>query len=179
MLAVSDITGLTGMCIIRDIVSGVHDPEALVKHRDPRCAKDQDEIALSLQGNYKAEHLFQLKQALEAYDFYQGQIQGCDERIEGVYNAFEPQVDINEKPLPRKKAVPWVIKPEPEATTVLYANIGGFFGEEIVLAEYDEVVSFELALSLNPLDTYPISAPGAPSKTRNISTTWGEMKAGY
>ena len=100
---VSDITGLTGMCIIRDIVSGVHDPEVLAKHRDPRCAKSHDEIAMSLQGNYKAEHLFALKQSLEAYDFYQRQIQQCDEQIEGVYNAFEPQVDIDEKPLPASR----------------------------------------------------------------------------
>jgi len=124
---VSDITGLTGMCIIRDIVSGVHDPEMLAKHRDPRCAKGQDEIAMSLQGHYKEEHLFELQQALEAYDFYQGQIQRCDERIEEVYNAFEPQVDIDERPLPlsrKKRRKPVHNEPAFDLRSYLYQIAG-------------------------------------------------------
>lgn len=124
---VSDITGLTGMCIIRDIVSGVHDPEALARHRDSRCAKGIDEITLSLQGNYKAEHVFELKQSLEAYDFYQGQIQRCDEQIKGIYNAFQPQVDINEKPLPssrKKRRKPKDNEPNFDLRSYLYQMAG-------------------------------------------------------
>jgi transposase len=124
---VSDITGLTGMCIIRDIVSGVHDPGALAKHRDPRCAKGQNEIALALQGNYKAEHLFALKQALEAYDFYQSQIQRCDEQMEGLYNVFEPQVDIDERPLPssrKRRRKPKDNEPDFDLRLYLYQMAG-------------------------------------------------------
>jgi len=100
---VSDITGITGLKIIRDIVAGEHDPKTLAHHRDFRCKKSQDEIAESLQGNYRAEHIFELRQALELFDFYNQKIKACDAEIEGLYAAFEPQVDIVEKPLPPKK----------------------------------------------------------------------------
>jgi len=101
---ISDITGVTGMKIIRDIVDGERDPHKLAQHRDFRCAKSKTEIAKSLEGNYKPEHVFALKQALEAYDFYQQQIKNCDVEIEKHYAAFEPKVDVAEKPLqPRKR----------------------------------------------------------------------------
>jgi len=100
---ISDITGVTGMKIIRDIVAGERDPHKLAQHRDPRCAKSETEIAKSLEGNYKPEHVFALKQALEACDFYQQQIKNCDVEIEKRYAAFEPKADVAEKPLqPRK-----------------------------------------------------------------------------
>jgi transposase len=101
---ISDITGVTGMLIIRDIVAGQQDPETLARHRDPRCRKSEEEIAKSLQGHYKSEHVFALKQALEAYDFYQQQISECDSEIEKLYAAFESQVDVVEKPLMSRKS---------------------------------------------------------------------------
>jgi transposase len=101
---VSDITGVTGMLIIRDIVAGEQDPKKLARHRNPHCAKSEAEIAKALVGHYKPEHVFALKQALEAYDFYQKQIKDCDAEIERRYATFEPKVDASEKPLkPRKR----------------------------------------------------------------------------
>jgi len=100
---ISDLTGVTGMRIIRDIVAGERDPTMLARHRDPRCAKNEEEIAKSLQGRYKPEHVFVLQQALEAYDFYQQQVKACDAEIEKCYAAFEPQVDLSAKPLPPDK----------------------------------------------------------------------------
>lgn len=101
---ISDITGVTGMKIIRDIVDGERDPHKLAQHRDFRCAKSEAEIAKSLEGSYKPEHVFALKQALEAYDFYQQQIKNCDVEIEKHYAAIEPKVDVAEKPIqPRKR----------------------------------------------------------------------------
>lgn len=78
----SDITGLTGMKIIRAIVTGERDPKVLAQMRDHRCAKSQEEIEKSLTGTWRAEHIFSLQQALELYDFYQKQILSCDEKIE-------------------------------------------------------------------------------------------------
>lgn len=49
--------------------------------RDPRCRQPQEVIEKSLQGNYREEHLFTLKQAVEAYDFCQKQIADCEEAI--------------------------------------------------------------------------------------------------
>ena len=77
-----DITGLTGLKIIRAIVAGQRAPKVLAQFRDPRCAKSLGEIEKSLTGHWKNEHLFSLQQALELYDFYQEQILHCDEKIE-------------------------------------------------------------------------------------------------
>jgi len=94
-----DITGMTGMSIIRAIVKGERDPVVLARYRDPRCFSSESEIAKALRGNYREEHVLALKQALELYDFYSEQIRACDVEIEKKYAAFEPVVDIKEKPL--------------------------------------------------------------------------------
>lgn len=86
----SDITGLTGMQIIRTIVNGERDPKKLAKMRDPRCKNSVDVIEKSLTGNYREEHLFSLQQALESYDFYQQQIFTCDQKIESALIALNP-----------------------------------------------------------------------------------------
>ena len=64
-IVLSDITGLTGMKIIRSIVAGERDPKKLAQFRDIRCKQPLDVIEKSLTGNYRAEHLFSLRQALE------------------------------------------------------------------------------------------------------------------
>jgi transposase len=98
-----DITGKTGMEIIRAIVAGERDPVKLAQFRDPRCASSQDEIAKALTGNYQAEHLFALQQAVAAYDFYTQQIEACDAELEHTYAAFKPVVDVETSPLPKGK----------------------------------------------------------------------------
>lgn len=124
---VSDVTGQTGMGILRDIVAGVRDPQKLAEHRDPRCAKSKQQIADALYGNYKPEHVFALKQALEAYDFYQRQIKACDDEIEKQYTALEPQVDLAETPLPssnKPRRKPRGNAPEFDLRTHLYEMSG-------------------------------------------------------
>lgn len=78
---ISDITGVTGMSILHAIIGGQRNPEVLAKMRDPRCKQPEKVIRKSLQGNYREEHLFTLKQEMQAYEFYQKQIQECDEAI--------------------------------------------------------------------------------------------------
>jgi hypothetical protein len=75
---VSDITGATGMRIMRAIVEGNHAPERLAEFRDVRCAASEATIRAALTGNYRAEHLFALRHALELYDFHQAKIAECD-----------------------------------------------------------------------------------------------------
>lgn len=96
----SDVTGVTGLRILRDIITGVHDPLQLAKHRDCRCGKSEADIAKSLQGDYRPEHLFSLQQAVELYDFYTDKLQTCDSEIERHLAQFTPQVDLNDHPLP-------------------------------------------------------------------------------
>jgi transposase len=100
---VSDITGLTGMKIIRSILGGERDPLKLAEHRHHLCAHSEEEIVQSLVGNYRPEHLFALKQAVDAYDFYNRQIAECDEEIERNYSVIKPKIDERENPLPPSK----------------------------------------------------------------------------
>ncbi len=79
---ISDITGATGMRIIRAIVAGEHDPAALAGHRDRRCHTSAEEISAALTGNWREEHVFALAQALDLYDAYQAKLADCDARIE-------------------------------------------------------------------------------------------------
>ena len=79
----SDIMGVTGQRIVRAIVAGERDGEALAKFRDGRCRADRATIAASLRGNWRAEHLFALEQALARFDACEGQIAACDGRIDG------------------------------------------------------------------------------------------------
>ena len=60
-----------------------------------------EEIAKALEGDYREEHLFALKQAVELYDFYHRQIEACDREIERHLHTFEAKVDLVQNPLPR------------------------------------------------------------------------------
>ncbi|HLE61570.1 MAG TPA: IS110 family transposase [Pyrinomonadaceae bacterium] len=78
---VSDITGVTGMKIIKAILAGERDPRVLARHRDERCQHTRATIAKSLVGNYREEHLFALRQAVDLYETYQAKIADCEEAI--------------------------------------------------------------------------------------------------
>ena len=79
--AVSDLTGKTGLSIVRAIVAGEHDPAKLAKLRDRRLRASEETVAASLNGNWRQEHLFALAQALAHYDFLEQQIADCDQAI--------------------------------------------------------------------------------------------------
>jgi transposase len=85
---VSDITGVTGMSIIKAILRGDRDPRELAKLRDPRCKESEATIARALLGNWRQEHLFALQQALALYQFYHQQIGACDQAIEAQLRTF-------------------------------------------------------------------------------------------
>ena len=85
---VSDITGLTGMSIIGAILDGERDPIRLAKLRDDRCHHSEDEIALALEGTWRPEHLFELRQAHELYQFHHRQIADCDQQVQAELAKF-------------------------------------------------------------------------------------------
>jgi transposase len=89
----SDITGVTGMQIIRAIFDGEHNPQVLAQFRDGRCKRSEEEIAKALTGNYRREHLFELQQAVELYDIYGQQIEAVDGEMEAMYAQFKPTED--------------------------------------------------------------------------------------
>jgi transposase len=79
---VSDITGATGMKIIRSILDGERTPSVLAEFRDVRCKSSAETIAEALTGNYRPEHVFALRQAVELYDFYSSKVIECDREVE-------------------------------------------------------------------------------------------------
>ena len=79
---ISDVVGETGQKILRAIASGERDGMALAKLKNTRIHASEDEIAKSLQGNWRGEHLFALKQALDAFDFCGAQLAECDAQIQ-------------------------------------------------------------------------------------------------
>jgi transposase len=100
----SDITGVSGLKIIRSILAGERNPHKLAQMRDERCKKSEAEIAKSLEGHYKREHVFALKQALELYDFYDQQLKACDAELEAMYREFDPPDDPGTPPpAPRRQ----------------------------------------------------------------------------
>ena len=123
---VSDITGVTGMRILRDIVAGITDPNALAAHRDYRCRASHEEIAASLTGNYRAEHLFVLRQNLELYDTFQRQIQVCDGEIEALLQTLAAKQDMpaEQPPSARSNTKPRDNEPRFEIRTLLYRLSG-------------------------------------------------------
>jgi transposase len=79
---VSDIGGVTGLRIIRDIVAGQRDPATLAAHRDPRCRASVADIVAALTGHYREEHIFVLQQHLHLFDVVTAQLAACDQVIE-------------------------------------------------------------------------------------------------
>ncbi|WP_084080969.1 IS110 family transposase [Edaphobacter aggregans] len=113
--ALSDIGGTSGQAIIRALLAGQRDPKTLAALRDRRCMASEEEIVHSLQGVWKPDVLFELQQAVDAYDFYRQQMAKCDEqlkqhmallparRVETLVSSAEPSpTDMSKKSRSRK-----------------------------------------------------------------------------
>jgi transposase len=97
---ISDITGVTGLRILRDIVAGQRDPHQLATHRDVRCRASETEIIAALTGHYRPEHLFALQQNLELYDACRAQLAACDRVIEAHLQTLTAPLSGHDMPLP-------------------------------------------------------------------------------
>lgn len=95
---ISDISGWTGQAIIQAILKGERDPRELAKLRDPRVKATPEVIAKSLEGNWRAELLFVLKQEFESYHSFQGKIQECDQELERHYQSIPAQAEPDQLP---------------------------------------------------------------------------------
>lgn len=103
---VTDVTGVTGMKIIRAIAAGEHNPKTLAAFRDPRIKASVEEIEAALEGDYRPEHLFVLQQELSLFDTYQAQIAQCDVAIEHCLSQFDSQVNLQTHPVPPSRKRP-------------------------------------------------------------------------
>ncbi|HYT87552.1 MAG TPA: IS110 family transposase [Gemmataceae bacterium] len=104
---VSDITGVTGLSILKAILQGERDPVQLAKLRNVHCKASEAGIAQALAGNWRQEHLFELKQALALWEFYRQQIEACDHEIERYLGTLPDQSAdkprLEPKPRQRKR----------------------------------------------------------------------------
>ncbi len=104
---ISDIAGLTGQNIIRAIIAGERDPAKLAKLRHERIRASEAEIAQSLKGNWREEHLFALRQAMTLYDAYSAAVADCDRQIqkqlERLYRHDAPAQPQRKPGRPRKE----------------------------------------------------------------------------
>jgi len=100
---ISDISGTTGQLIIRAILDGERDPKKLAEHRDPRIKAGREVIAKSLQGTWREELLFVLKQEYDSYREYQKKLGQCDEKLREHLHKMEAKADP-ETLLPVKRA---------------------------------------------------------------------------
>lgn len=105
-LVLSDIAGVTGLRIIRDIVAGRRDPQHLAQHRDPRCRTPKAEIVAALTGNYRPEHVFALQQHLALFEGCQTQLAACDIAIDQCVQTLAATVAVSATPLPPPRVAP-------------------------------------------------------------------------
>ncbi len=103
----TDITGVTGMAIIRAIVAGERDAVVLAQLRNPACKSSEEKLAKAMQGTWRAEYLFMIEQSLAVYDFYTQHIAACAAVIERYYATLKPRFVSEDGPpptdLPRAK----------------------------------------------------------------------------
>jgi transposase len=121
---VTDITGITGMRILRAIVAGNHTPAQLAAYRDVRCSASVETIREALTGTYRPEHLFALRHALELYDFHQTKIAECDAEIEAVLRQLNADRPAPDDPLPAVRHAKGRNEPQFEVRSALYTLLG-------------------------------------------------------
>lgn len=108
----SDIVGKSGLAIIVAIINGERNPIRLAQLADSRCKRSKEDIALSLEGTWGEDHLFELKQAYDLYKYLQGQMIECDKMIEQLLKSYTALIDTDmvnfkesKKPICKKNAV--------------------------------------------------------------------------
>ncbi|HUE84729.1 MAG TPA: IS110 family transposase [Vicinamibacterales bacterium] len=126
-LVVSDITGVTGLRILRDIVAGRRDAVQLAEHRDARCRASKAEIVAALTGHYRPEHVFVLTQNLELFDACQAHLAACDTVIEAHVRALTTRTAAPPTPLPAPRVTrkPHNNEPGFDIRTPLHHLTGG------------------------------------------------------
>lgn len=122
---ISDISGLTGMRILRAIVKGERDPRTLAAHKDERIRASREQIARSLEGTWRVELLFVLEQSLEIYDTYLDKIAACDRRIEQHLETLEAKAGATQSiPKPKRTRGPQKHEPRFDLRGHLYRIAG-------------------------------------------------------
>jgi transposase len=133
---VADITGQTGMRILKALLAGERDVNKLADMRDPNCKATHEVIAKSLIGNYRQEHLFSLKQAVELFEFYQQKIRECEQEIEAYLKTLPHNRDDEPPPVegrPKRSKVSFYVRDEAyKLVGVDLFRIKGLYAETVL-----------------------------------------------
>ena len=122
---VSDLTGVTGLAILDAILAGERDPQALAARRDRRIKASEATIAKALVGDYRAEHLFTLRQALALYRQYQAHVLECDREIERHLATFAAKTNApTPAPVGRQRKKPERNQPQFDLRGHLHRILG-------------------------------------------------------
>ena len=100
---ISDLSGATGLAIMRALLQGERDPVRLAALCEPRIQASSEQVIRSLEGNWREEGIFVLGQALELYEVYQQQIAQCDTRVAALFRSQFPTKSSDAPPLPPLK----------------------------------------------------------------------------
>jgi transposase len=192
--AVSDLTGTTGMKMVREIVKGERDPRQLAKLRDPGCHKSEEAMAEQLTGHWRTDHLFGLEQALKMYDSIEERLKEHEEEIQRRMEALQcEKVQGQEVPPVRKPEKAQSIrrrKQEP-ARQALFGMTGidgtaidgvGVETMEAVISEYGPTLekfpnenAFVSHLQLAPHLNITGGKPKKKRRSQNRSTRVGDL----
>jgi len=142
----SDITGLSGLAILDAILGGERDPRVLARLRDGRVKAAEETIIQALTGDYRAEHLFTLKQSLAAYRHYRKLVAACDLEMEQQLKRFDAKVDVKAEPLaPPKVRRKKVFNNEPKFD--LRSHLYRIFGVDLTAVPGISVLTAHTILS--------------------------------
>lgn len=145
-VVLSDVTGVTGMKIIRAMVQGERDPKVLARFRHYSVKKSEEEIQKALTGHYSDAHLFCLHQALELYDTFQKSIADCDTELQKHMARFErkePQAGLDgDGPQKRKTK-----KRNNEPAFDLRAEVHRIYGVDLTRIDGIEAMTAQTILS--------------------------------
>jgi transposase len=120
----SDVTGVTGMAIMRAIAKGEQDPQRLLEFRNRRCKATPEQFVKALTAQYRKEHVFALNQALDSYDVYTRQIAACDEQVKALFDAHAKDGDLPPLEPSTKTNTHSKNRPDYDLRTALYNRTG-------------------------------------------------------
>jgi hypothetical protein len=145
-LVLTDITGKSGLAMLRAIVAGERDPQQLAHFRESSCKHSEAEIAKALTGTWDDAQLFILEQALEIFDYYTGKIVACDAKLEQQYQAMESRWE-KDAPLPDLPPAKRDSKSKNALTFNARAQIARIIGVDLVAVMGLSAVTVQTILS--------------------------------
>ena len=160
------------MRIIRAVLAGERDALKLAQMKDHRIKSSVERIAKALEGDYRAEHIFALKQAVELYDTYRQKIEACDAEIDTCLARIDSKIDLDYATgtkVPKTKKRANRNQPTFDLRSHLYRITGVDFtaidGFDVLLAH---TVITEVGLDPSH---FPTSGIGSCMRLRNSSLT--------